>query len=99
MEMKRCLEEGGRALISVWDLAQPRFESLYKKQLIDRDKDVGIDLGDVDIPWKNQEDGRTYQRFYHLFLEDEFKELILSIGFKEAKIFSGSGNHFADITK
>ncbi len=90
-EMKRCLRIGGRALVSVWDLDQPRFKKAYEDQLEEGRED---DLGDVMVPWKCS-DGREYQRYYHLFLAPDFKQLVIDAGFKSTEFFSADGNHFA----
>ena len=98
-ELKRCMKVGGRALISVWDYAQPRFRSSFERQIYSPDDPKGSEtFGDVTVPWKSP-GGRVSKRFYHLFIEEEFRALVDSIGFKETKFFSESGNHFAVVIR
>jgi len=40
---------------------------------------------DVYVPWKHE--GKTYERYYHLFSKDELKEIIEKSGIKIEKIF------------
>jgi ubiquinone/menaquinone biosynthesis C-methylase UbiE len=98
-ELKRCLREGGNALVSVWDYAQPRFKSSFERQMYSTDhKEDHEAFGDVVVPWKSI-DGQVHERYYHLFLEEEFKSLLEGIGFRETRFFSESGNHFAEIIR
>lgn len=67
-EMYRVLKPGGKILISVWSIRQPkrtnRHFTLY---------------GDTMVPWKSTEE--TYERYYYIFKIDELKQLFERYGF------------------
>jgi tRNA (uracil-5-)-methyltransferase TRM9 len=95
-ELKRVLMKGGQALISVWDYAQPRFRSQFEGQIYD---DPGTDeFGDVYVPWKRS-DGQVFDRYYHLFIQEEFVGLLETAGFGDITVFTEDGNHFARIMR
>jgi SAM-dependent methyltransferase len=66
-ECIRCLQSGGRGLITVWGLEQP----LKKKW-------VHMGNGDFMIPWDDKESGITYNRFYHFFSNEEINNFMNS---------------------
>ena len=69
-EMARVLRPGGRALITVWAA-----EQRHKRM-----KDWCIQPnGDAMIPWKDIHGTVLQWRYYHLFNQQEFTELIQSI--------------------
>lgn len=67
-EMYRVLKEGGEALIYVWDI-KVRLQSKFT-HILDND---------FYVSWKQD---KTYLRYYHLFEQDEFLELLIYAGFK-----------------
>jgi len=73
-EIERVLKVGGRALITVWSLYQPKF---LVKLLINMLKYL-IRLTpspkDFLVPWRHR--GKTYLRYYHLFTKGELRKLI-----------------------
>ena len=70
-EFGRVLKKGGILLISVWNRYQKRFEKEGK---------------DCKVKWR-KDDGKTEERFYHLFEEEELKKLIEGNGFKAGRVF------------
>ncbi len=64
-ECIRCLQSGGRGLITVWGLEQP----LKKKW-------INMGNGDFMIPWDDKDTGITYNRFYHFFSKDEINNFM-----------------------
>lgn len=91
-ELGRCLKPGGLALISVWAIDQPKFEELLRR------KSEDPDYADTFLPW-TRSDGKVFQRFYHLFEEDELKELVIRSGLEMEKYFFSSDNYFARVVK
>ena len=67
----------GFIAITVWRFNQKKFAEEFEKQtngiLVE-----GKEYGDVEVPWtlSNQKEKKTFVRFYHLFMEKEFKELM-----------------------
>lgn len=64
-EILRCISIGGTILITVWAAEQNK-----------KNKWICIQDNDYFIPWLNREDGKTYNRFYHLFDKREVIDLI-----------------------
>ena len=82
-----ALKSGAGGLISVWALDQPRFESF-----------AGVaEGGDVLVPWTTP-DGEKHERFYHLFLEDEFRSLLETSGLRVQELYRSGDNYFAEVT-
>lgn len=84
--LKYSLRSGSRGIISVWALDQPRFADLA-----DAAKD-----GDILVSW-TMPDGRKYDRFYHLFLEDEFRSIVQRSGLSVEKLYRSRDNFFAEV--
>lgn len=92
-EIGRCLKPGGIALISVWALEQERFEGMLK-----RNRGVKKEPGDVFVPIKTRS-GKTINRFYHLFMEDELGQLVKEAGLDIMRCFKSHDNYFAVAVK
>ncbi|MCD6243751.1 MAG: class I SAM-dependent methyltransferase [Candidatus Korarchaeota archaeon] len=86
IEIRRVLREGGKAIISVWALFQPRFFSKLPKMLFSLLK--GREFGDVYVPWRTR--GRTYMRYYHLFTKNELLKLAREAGFSDIRYYKRS---------
>jgi len=75
-EMHRVLNDGGIAIVSVWNKFNPRFwRYLFKKQAF--------------VPWKVDE--KTYSRYYYFFSYTELKKMLYKAGFriiKKSHLFS-----------
>lgn len=91
-ELNRTLKQGGTALISVWAIDQPKFEEVLEK------KSEDPNYADIFLPW-TRTDGKVFQRFYHLFEEDELKELVIKSQLEIEKYFKSSDNYFARVRK
>jgi ubiquinone/menaquinone biosynthesis C-methylase UbiE len=92
MELRHCLKPEGTALISVWAIDQPKFEELLEK------KSEDPEYADIFLPW-TRSDGKVFQRYYHLFEEDELKDLVTKSGLQTEKYFKSSDNYFARVKK
>ncbi len=91
-ELKRSLKPRGTALISVWAIDQPKFEELLEKKKEDPD------YADTFLPW-TRTDGKVFQRYYHLFEEDELRGLVKKSGLQIENYFKSSDNYFARVRK
>ena len=85
-EARRVLRHGGRLLVSVWCLDQPRFSAL-------RPGEDGRGV-DTEVPWTRR-DGETIQRFYHLYVDGELPAEMARAGLHVEKYFRATDNYFA----
>jgi len=85
-EVGRVLKSSGKALIGVWAREQER---LGGKQ------DAN---GDVWVDWKKPS-GEVVKRFYHLYMDKEFREAIASAGLGTERYFFRCDNHYVIATK
>jgi len=93
-EARRVLRPGGRVLVSVWALDQPRFEGLLRER-----QSVPVESrGDVEIPWPLP-DGTSVPRYYHLFQAGELERMIIESGLRGETFFESSGNYFAEASR
>jgi ubiquinone/menaquinone biosynthesis C-methylase UbiE len=95
-EVWRCLKPGGRCLLGVWAREQKKFE----RHLADA-PDILKEFwepGDILLDWK-MPDGKIYKRYYHLFSEQEFKDLLARSEFKVDKIYFSCDNWYALVRK
>jgi SAM-dependent methyltransferase len=102
MEVRRVLKDGGKAIISVWALFQPRFFRKFPEMFLNFIR--GGDFHDVYVPWRKG--GRVFMRYYHLFTRSEFLSLLRKAGFSEIKYHKRSfrsrffaENHVAVVRK
>ena len=79
-EMKRILNPGGKILLSVWSIHQPKKTKRQFKH-----------YGDTNVPWKSLE-GIVYDRYYYIFMVEELKHLITKCGMTCEKHFWDCGN-------
>lgn len=81
-ESYRCLRVPGLLVITVWSLLQLRHIPLILWSIIGRftNRYVYRSLGDIYVPWRYR--GKTYYRYYHLYLPSELKSLISKFNFK-----------------
>jgi hypothetical protein len=86
MEIRRILVPRGRALVSVWDVDQPRFHEMSR----DSDRDVNV-------PW-TMPDGVKIPRYYHLSTQEELEGLIIESGLHGERFFRASGNLFGRVS-
>lgn len=89
-ELHRVLAPGGRAIVSVWAMDQPRF-----RDVVEADRSSTPEVrGDVEVPW-TLPDGSVVPRYYHLFQEAELERIIIASGLEGETFFRGAGNLFA----
>lgn len=84
-EMRRVLQPGGEALLSVWSIDDPYLANLFGG----RPKSP-----EVMIPWRLP-DKSEVPRPYHLFREGELEDLIIESGLRGERFFRSAGNRFA----
>jgi tRNA (uracil-5-)-methyltransferase TRM9 len=91
-ETFRCLEPGGLALVGVWAREQPKFESNFQ----DAKESLGDDWepGDMLLDWRLP-NGSVFKRYYHMFSEEEFDNLLASSDFKVERRWFSCDNHYA----
>ena len=98
-EVKRIINNGGNALISVWSREQERFRDCFTNRT-----DSSTELGDITIYWR--QNNLNVPRFYHLYSKEEFIEDLKQSGLKieqisEARIQSKkyTDNYFSIVRK
>ncbi|WKX98542.1 hypothetical protein Q1695_013879 [Nippostrongylus brasiliensis] len=111
-EILRVLKVGGRACITVWSMDQSNSEYAKMRE----NKDISTDAAQLDrllihdgkdfvqqdmlVPWRIDEKGETFLRYYHVFAEGEMEELLRSVGGCTIdSIEKEQGNYIATITK
>ncbi len=90
-EIRRVLAPGGRVLVSVWALDQPRFRHAIASSA---GRPAGA-AGDVEVPW-SMPGGGVVSRYYHLFREGELEQLIIESGLHGETFFRSRGNLFVE---
>lgn len=70
-EMKRVLKPGGKILMSVWAITQPKNSKNYGK----------FNYGPNIVPWKNKKGDIEGERYYYIFQIKELTDLILDEDF------------------
>ena len=66
-EMIRVVKPGGKIYIQVWDI-NVAADKPHKFIPINQD-------GDYIVNWNNKQDGKIYERYYHLYTETEFTQI------------------------
>lgn len=79
-EFKRVLFKGSKLMISVWSINQGEHKKLK------------FVYGDNLVPWTKH--GKTHQRYYYIFMNDEIIELFEKVGLK---LISHEWNHGNEI--
>lgn len=70
-EMMRMVKPGGKLLLSVWSIKQPKHSKNYNK----------FQHGDNMIDWKNKKGDVVGERYYYIFKIRELTDLLLDTGF------------------
>lgn len=96
--MIRICKIGGRLLIFVWALEQPKDSNLYRHDL-KYVKDG--DCQNVLVPWNTSSDPIIQWRYYHLFRLRELEELVGKVNGNIEIVESGHdrGNYYVVIVK
>ena len=84
-ELYRVMKPGAIAKVDNWNLWSEWGRKKYKINSQLKNIPVGLDEGDVYIPWKATA-GKTISRYIHVFAEQELKDLACTVGFKKIKI-------------
>lgn len=88
-EMWRVLKQGGKMMIQVWAMEQPKnAKRKFEKQ-------------DSLVTWKSKQSNQTFLRYYHLFVEHEL-ELLVRDSLPSANIdaiYWQAGNWICEIRK
>lgn len=86
-EMSRCMGKGAGALVSAWSPEHRKFQ------------DMGSTLAeqgyDIMVPWKT--DDSTYERFYHLFTEEDMRKHLEETNLKVTRVWTSRGNCYAEV--
>ncbi len=90
-EIYRVLEPGGYVFLSVWAIEHKRFDGM-------RDE-IRANDGDIYVPWRSGDLEETYQRYYHIFTEDELRDELGDSSLEIVDITNSSGNYFAELRK
>ncbi|VDP09075.1 unnamed protein product [Heligmosomoides polygyrus] len=111
-EILRVLKPGGQACITVWSMDQS--DSEYAKMRENKDSTARVEQydrllihdgkeflqQDMLVPWRIDDKGETFLRYYHVFAEGEMEELLLSVGgCRIESVEKEQGNYVAVITK
>ncbi len=83
-EARRVLKKGGEGLVSGWSQEHEKFRECQSKDIL--------------VPW-HRTDGKVFQRFYHLFDQEELENLCLEAGFTLIEGRKGAGNNHAWVKK
>ncbi len=101
-EAWRALKPGGVCLVSAWAREQEKFQGELKYG----QHDIGEDWeeGDILLPWtlKNEGDaknGKKFMRYYHLYSEKEFDDMLEATAFKVLDRYIACDNHYAILQK
>ncbi|MCK5037687.1 MAG: methyltransferase domain-containing protein [Thermoplasmata archaeon] len=101
-EIYRVLRPGGMCLVSAWAREQEKF----KKELADGQSAIGDgwEEGDILLPWTLKGEGgvnndKKFMRYYHLFSEKEFDDLLENTEFKILDRYIACDNHYAVLKK
>lgn len=95
-EVHRVLGPGGLALVSVWAREQDKFAGHLNDARCQLEGDW--EEGDMLLPW-NRPDGEVFQRYYHLFSEDEFGDLLDSTDFEVLAVYNSADNWYGVLKK
>lgn len=83
LNLKNCLKDSGRIIISVWNLRQRKKKLIWQtwfKYLFKKDR---LDFGDLFFNWKNEKTKeKNNLRYYHAFSKKELKKLIKQVNLK-----------------
>ena len=91
-EIARILRRGGRALLMVWAVEQPRFQ---EAMALPKNRS-GPGSGDVWVPWQAR--AKHVDRFYHLFADGELPRLAIDAGLRVERYFR-SGDNYAVVAE
>lgn len=86
VEVRRVLKDGGKAVISVWALFQPRFFKEFPRMFLNFVRGRGF--RDTYVPWRKGD--KVLLRYYHLFTRSEFLSLLEEAGFSEVEYHKSS---------
>ena len=95
-EIYRVLKPGGLLLLGVWASEQKKFKDNIGKAKEEFQHDW--EPGDMLLDWKLP-DGRVFQRYYHLFSEKEFDDLLATSKFEVESKYCSCDNHYAILRK
>lgn len=95
-ETYRCLAQDGICLLGVWAREQAKFEENMERARVELGKDW--EQGDMLLDWKLP-DGRVFKRYYHLFSEKEFSEMLVASDFEVERKYFSCDNHYALLRK
>lgn len=90
-EIKRVLKENGTAIITVWNLFQPKYKKYIWHSRLKALLSFGkYDFRDTFIPWGKYK----VKRYYYAFTQNELRELLIKNGFKIIEEYKGKNFTF-----
>jgi len=98
-EINRVLKPNGRLILRVWDLLKidKGISLLLKYSFLKLARKTKIDFFDLMMPWKDFQQNKKGERYFHLFRTGELKKLAIAAGFKTEKIWRGGKGKLANI--
>lgn len=87
LEMKRLIKSGGKILLSVWSIKQPK-----------KTRRTFNNYGN-NIVLYNTNNGKIYERFYYIFDIDEIKKLFCDVGLSLINHVHNCGNEIFTLIK
>lgn len=87
-EIARVLRSEGDALVSVWAIEHPKFDS--------EREEIRASDGDVYVPWKRGDEERD--RYYHIHERDEFEALVGDSSL-DGRVWESGGNYYARLRR
>jgi ubiquinone/menaquinone biosynthesis C-methylase UbiE len=73
-EIIRVCKGEGEVMIEVWATSEPKFKTSKAVESVESVESV--DTNDRMVSFFSRTDGKSYDRYYHFFTEEEFRELI-----------------------
>lgn len=92
LQLFQCLRADGRVLVSVW-----AYEQSNTKRRDEKWQRIDDALTDYWIPWTNKYTHQVHKRYYHLFAEQEVRQLVHDMGY-EAHVSFDSDNWVIEFT-
>ena len=87
IEMKRLVKKNGKILLSVWSINQPK-----------KTRRVFKNYGNNIVLWDNN-NGKSFERFYYIFKLDEIKKIINKVGLIIVNYEYNCGNEIFTLMK
>ncbi|KKR21139.1 MAG: hypothetical protein UT50_C0012G0012 [Candidatus Moranbacteria bacterium GW2011_GWA2_39_41] len=98
-ELFRVTKPGGKIIVTVWNLWQPKYKKYVWKNRIRKMFFLSqLDWLDCEIPFKNNA-GKIFKRFHHAYTQKDLTELFSQVGFQIEKVEVMNGKNLVLIGK